>query len=81
MNDISLLSDDELDALLLAHVKERRQKVAMIIAMAMGSYETYDEERVGRRILALVESGKVESFGDVRKWRISEIRLKKPAGD
>lgn len=76
MNDISLLSDDELDALLLAQVKERQQKVAMVIAMAMQSYETYDEERVGRRILALVESGKVASFGDVRKWRYSEICLK-----
>jgi len=76
MNDISLLSDDELDALLLAQVKNRQQKVAMVIAMAMRPYETYDEERVGRRILALVESGKVESFGDVRKWRYSEICLK-----
>jgi len=73
--DISSLSDDELDALLMAQVKTRQLKVAMVIAMAMRPYETWDEERVGRRIIALVEAGKVEAFGDVRKWRFSEIRL------
>jgi len=75
MDDMSKLSDAELDALLLAQVKEREQKVAMVIAMAMRPFKNWDEERVGRRIVALVEAGKVESFGDVRKWRFSEIRL------
>ena len=32
MDVASLLTDDELDAILLAEVKERRQKVAMVIA-------------------------------------------------
>ena len=78
MDDISSLSDAELDALLLAQVKERQQKIAMVIGMAMSGYETWDEERVGQRIIALVETGKVESFEDVRKWRWSEICLPKP---
>lgn len=75
MDVASLLTDDELDAILLAEVKERRQKVAMVIAKAMRPYRGWDEERVGQRIIALVEAGKVEAFGDVRKWRFSEIRL------
>lgn len=75
MDVASLLTDEELDAILLAEVKERRQKVVMVIGMAMSGYEIWDEERVGQRIIVLVEAGKVEAFGDARKWRFSEIRL------
>lgn len=75
MSDFNEHSDDELDALLLAQTKRREQKVAMVIAMAMRGYGAWDEERVGQRVVALVESGKVEAFGDVRKWRHSEVRL------
>ena len=76
MDDMSKLSDAELDALLLAQVKERRQKVAMVILKAMKPYgEDWDRERVKQRIIALVEAGKVESFGNIRHWRYSEICL------
>ena len=75
MKDISLLSDDALDELLLAQVKKHWLKVAMVVGMAMKPYEAWDEERVGKRIATLVEAGKVESQGDVRNWRHSEIRL------
>jgi hypothetical protein len=47
----------------------------MIIGLAMRAYTTWDEDRVGARILALVEKGKLESQGDVRNWRFSEVRL------
>jgi uncharacterized protein DUF3658 len=72
------LSDDALDALLLAQVKSSWQKVAMIVAKAMSTHETLDSERAGIRIAALVDAGKLESAGNVRNWRLSEVRL--PAG-
>lgn len=76
MGDMTLLSDDALDALLMAQVKEREQKIAMVIVRAMKPYgEDWDRERVKQRIIALVEAGKVESFGNIRHWRYSEIRL------
>ena len=69
------LSDDDLDALLLAQVGAKWQKVAMIVAKAMRGYETSDPDRVTERVVALVGAGKLESAGDVRNWRSSEVRL------
>jgi hypothetical protein len=75
MENISHLSDEELDVLLLAQAKTNWQKVAMIIASALRPYETFDEDRVTERIVALAIAGKLESTGDVRNWRHSEVRL------
>jgi hypothetical protein len=75
MKDLSILSDNEIDVLLLSHVNENWQKVAMVISKAMISYHTWDPDRVGRRIITLVDTGKLDSAGDIRNWRFSEIRL------
>jgi Protein of unknown function len=69
------VSDDDIDALLLATATVRWQKVAMVIAKAMSVYDSCDEVRVGERIIALVKPGELESAGNVRHWRFSEIRL------
>jgi len=76
--DISHLSDDELDALLLAQVEPGWQKVASMIAKVIVGCETWsegDDGRVGDRVAALVNAGKLESAGNIRKWRFSEVRL------
>ena len=75
MENISFLTDNQLDALLLAQAKANWQKVAMIISKAMSTYETWDSDRVGQRIVALVDEGKLEAAGNVRNWRRSEVRL------
>jgi len=75
MEDISDLSDDELDALLIAQATTNWQKVAMVIGSAMRRYEKWDEDRVGARVAALVDAGKLESAGNIHKWRFSEVRL------
>jgi major membrane immunogen (membrane-anchored lipoprotein) len=75
LGDISALSDEDLDALLLAQCKPRLQKVAMVIGLAMSPYENWDEQRVGDRIAALVKAGKIVSEGHIHEWRHSEIRL------
>ena len=74
---LSDLSDDDLDKLLLAAATARWQKVAMVISKAVGTYETLDEERLTRRILALTDLGTLESAGDVNNWRFSEVRIKR----
>jgi hypothetical protein len=33
-----------------------------------------DESRVNQRLSILIESGKLEAQGDIRKWRFSEVR-------
>jgi predicted transcriptional regulator len=75
MPDFSALTDDELDARLLAQAKARGQKVAMIVGKALRDYETWDAGRITERVVALVAAGKLESAGDVRNWRFSEVRL------
>jgi hypothetical protein len=79
MKEFSQLSNDELDALLLAEAKNRWRKVAMVIGKAMMPYAEFDEERVGDRIVALVDAGTLEGAGDLRNWRFSEVRLASPA--
>ena len=68
-------SDDELEALLLAQATASWQKIAMIIGRAMIENNIWDDNRLGDRITALVDAGKLESAGNIRKWRFSEVRL------
>ena len=69
------LSDHELDALLLAQARTEWQKVALIVGKAMMQHEAWDDDRISQRMIDLVDAGKLESAGDVRKWRYSEVRL------
>jgi hypothetical protein len=74
------ISEADLDQLIFSVMTSRLQKTAMIIARAMKRCEELDlainEEILGARIGALAESGRIESAGDLRKWRHSEVRLK-----
>ena len=74
MGDFSLLSDEQLDAMLLAQVQDRWLKTARIVANALREFE--DSDRISERMEALVAQGKIECAGDVRKWRFSEVRLR-----
>jgi len=74
------ISEADLDQLIFSVMTSRLQKTAMIIARAMKRCEELDlainEEILGARIGALAESGRIDSAGDLRKWRHSEVRLK-----
>ena len=65
------ISEAELDQLIFS---------VMIIARAMKRCEELDlainEEILGARIGALAESDRIDSAGDLRKWRHSEVQLK-----
>ena len=76
-----LTPDDvaEIDAILLDHVAERWRKVAMVVALAMsdssfarpdGIPDTFYAERIGH----LAHTGVIESQGNLRRMRYSEVR-------
>jgi hypothetical protein len=69
------MSDAELDQRLLAQARPSWQKIAMVVAKAVRGGVQAGTERAGRRIEELVCTGKLESAGDVRDWRASEVRL------
>ena len=69
------MSDDQLDEEILRHMKDRWQKVAMIIAKVGERTGSSDHERTASRIAVLVDTGKLESVGDIGNWRFSEVRL------
>ena len=78
MKGLSNLSDNEIDALLLAQADPYWQKVAALAGKVVIGCETWDEdddERCALRVVALVDAGKLESAGNIRKWRFSEVRL------
>jgi Protein of unknown function len=72
-------SETELDAIIFSVLTSRLQKTAMVIAKAMKHCDKralpVSAEIVGARIRALAESYRIESAGDLRKWRYSEVRL------
>jgi hypothetical protein len=75
MEDISNLSDEELDARLLSHALTEWIKVAMLVALTMRTFEAWDDDRLTARICTLVAEGKLEGAGNLRRWRFSEVRL------
>jgi hypothetical protein len=74
------ISAAELDAAILSQLKPRSLKVAKIISDVMRIFGerglSIGEEIVGARICWLADIGRIEGFGDLRKWRYSEIALK-----
>jgi hypothetical protein len=74
------VSETNLDSIIFSFVSSLWQKTAMVIVRAHKRCEelalAIDPEVLGLRILALAETDRLDSQGDVRKWRHSEIRLK-----
>jgi hypothetical protein len=72
-------SDAPLDQLILSVAKPKWQKVAMVIMKAQQIAEKADfrtsEGALASRISALCKAGRLESQGNLSKWRYSEVRL------
>jgi hypothetical protein len=73
------VSENDLDAIIFSAVATQWLKVAMVISRALKKCEErnlpIDDEVIGVRIRFLSETDRLESQGDVRKWRFSEVRL------
>jgi hypothetical protein len=75
-------NSETIDKIILGHaVTNERQKVAMVISRVF-EHPSFDgasttAQNVADRILVLAEAGKLESTGNLRRWRESTVRLKK----
>ena len=74
------VTEADLDAIIFAFLKPQRKKTAMVVGQAARHCEEHNllinHETLAARIGALTESGRIESFGDLRMWGHSEIKLK-----
>jgi hypothetical protein len=83
-DDVTLpegMSEADLDAIIFSAMSMQYRKVARIIGdtlMQCGKLgRPISDEMVGARIQELDETRRLESQGDLRKWRFSEVRLKR----
>jgi hypothetical protein len=74
------VSEADLDAVILSKLRPRSLKVAKVLSDVWKVFEerghAIDADMVSARIRWLADVDRIESFGDVRKWRHSEIALK-----
>jgi hypothetical protein len=75
------VAETDIDAIVLSTMKPHGQKVAMVVARSLELCREralpIGAEVLGARIQALAESDRIEGEGDLRKWRHSEVRLKR----
>ncbi|MCK5384866.1 MAG: hypothetical protein KAJ29_04765 [Alphaproteobacteria bacterium] len=72
-------NETNLDALILAAATKEPQKTAVLISKIFDD-SSFDKENstaqdVANRIRVLVEDGKLEAAGNIRRWRDSTVRL------
>jgi hypothetical protein len=76
----SSVSEADIDAILLSCLKPQWRKMAMIVGNATKRSQELalpiGAEIFVARLCALAEAGRIESQGDLRKWRHSEVRLR-----
>lgn len=69
---------DPLDSVILHAAGPDWLKVAVFIARVVDAAKAADHEATGQqiaaRIYALVDAGKLEAKGNVRRWRAGEVR-------
>lgn len=74
------LSEADLDRIIFAEMTSQSRKTALVIAKAITRCEALglpvDAEMIGARLAALSDADRINSEGDIRQWRHSEVRLK-----
>lgn len=74
-----MISDEEIDHVLMAHVARRWRKVAYVVGMSMMALEPRRKGRndtyFARRLSSLAERGLIEKTGDIMEMRYTEVRL------
>ena len=73
------VSEADLDQLILSALKPNWLKTARVVGDLFIRSEALawpiDAEMLAARVQALAEAGRIESAGDLRAWRHSEVRL------
>jgi uncharacterized protein DUF3658 len=76
----SSVTEADVDAILFSVLKQRLQKVAMVVGLASKRSRELDlptdPEAFSARLRALAEAGRIEAKGDLRKWGHSEVCLR-----
>lgn len=72
-------SNEDLDAFVLSSSKTRWQKVAMIIVTVSLECErngiNVSDDAIAAHIRSLVDDGKLQSQGNLSRWRHCEVKL------
>ena len=83
-----MISESELDGLLLSFCAQHFLKVARVASSTLDALEQRGitptdglADQVDARLAALVDSGKLEAKGDIKHWRYSEVRLPRVQGN
>ena len=73
------VTESDVDKLIFAALKENWRKVALIVGNVFQTCEArsipLSDEVIAARIQELAEAGRIESQGNLTKWRYSEVRL------
>ncbi|WP_413665429.1 DUF3658 domain-containing protein [Microbulbifer sp. CNSA002] len=76
------MDDLEIDKVILSQATKNWRKMAMIIGLTQNKTglddNNCDAERIAKRIYYLVQSGQLESQGEITNWRFSEVKLASP---
>jgi hypothetical protein len=76
----ALVTEFEVDKLIFAALKDNWRKVALIVGSVFQTCKTrsipLSDEVIAARIQELAEAGRIESQGNLTKWRYSEVRLR-----
>jgi uncharacterized protein DUF3658 len=74
------ISETDVDGIILSRMTKEWQKMAAVVGDAVVRCGELGLEisaaALAARIQALAESGRIEAVGDLRMWRLSEVRLK-----
>jgi hypothetical protein len=75
------VSEADIDQIIFSVLNLQWRKTAMVVGNALTRCRQLDlpisAEMLGARVQALAESDRLESQGDLRKWRHSEVRLRR----
>jgi hypothetical protein len=68
-------TDKELDQEIMEAIGDKQYKVARILVVVRDK-TNLDLEEIFQRLCDLIEDGILEGFGDINRWRHSEVRKK-----
>ncbi len=75
--------NDDIDAMVMKAAGAEWQKTAVLISKVFDDpnfdKEVLSGQNVAERIYALLDAEKLEATGNIRRWRESNVRLKKGA--
>ena len=74
------VSEADIDRIIFAELRQVARKVALVVGNATARSEEELELRVSPEVFAarlrkLAKDGRIKGYGDLRKWRFSEVSL------